>query len=103
MLPPANMRTAGDYNSASMAKTSAILGGQTSRLAMIAAQQSGGSTPMAQAPAPLKITEATAQPKASTVTLASTDAEKRPAMAAGGTSSPRSSTTRSATGVVETR
>ena len=74
LLAPANMASAGDYNSASMAKTSAILGGQTSRLAMIAAQQSGGSTPMAQAPAPLKITEATAQPKASTVTLASTDA-----------------------------
>ena len=71
LLAPANMASAGDFNSA---KTSAILGGQTSRLAMITAQQAGGSAPMAQAPAPLKITEATAQAKARTITLAATDA-----------------------------
>jgi predicted transglutaminase-like cysteine proteinase len=59
----------------SMAKSSAILGGAPSRLAMIAAQQSGGSAPMApiSSPAPLRITEATAQPKISTITLAAKD------------------------------
>ena len=74
LLAPANLAQAGDYSAMSMAKTSAILGGAPSRLAMIAAQQNGGSAPIAAAPAPLKITEATAQPKASTVTLAATDA-----------------------------
>ena len=74
LLAPANLAQAGDYSAMSSAKTSAILGGAPSRLAMIAAQQSGGSAPMAAAPAPLKITEATAQPKARTITLAATDA-----------------------------
>lgn len=74
LLAPANLAQAGDYSAMSMAKTNAILGGAPSRLAMIAAQQNGGSAPMAPASAPLKITEATAQPKAATVTLAAADA-----------------------------
>lgn len=73
LMAPANMAAAYDFNSASAAKTSAILGGSPSRLAMIAAQQNGGSSPVVEAPR-LKITEATAQPMARTVSVASTDA-----------------------------
>jgi predicted transglutaminase-like cysteine proteinase len=73
LLAPANMAAADDFGSVTSVKTSAILGGAPSRLAMIAAQQSGGSSPTVEAPA-LKITEATSRPLARTVTLASTDA-----------------------------
>lgn len=76
LAAPANLAQASDYSPMSLSKTNAILGGAPSRLAMIAAQQGGGSAPMAPIanPAPLKITEATAQPKASSITLAATDA-----------------------------
>lgn len=76
LLAPANLAQAGDYTAMSTAKTNAILGGAPSRLAMIAAQQNGGSTALAPVanPAPLKITDATAQPKARSIAVASKDA-----------------------------
>lgn len=58
LFAPANTASAGDLSAVSLAKSSAILGGAPSRLAMIAAQQNGGAPAPVVTPLPAVRVEA---------------------------------------------